>query len=857
MQQKLGAVRRYADGGQVVKQPHPHSIKGLFNSAKGLVSGLQDKISSAIGPETAVQGQARRAAEYDAMKAKYAAQPSPPTPPTPPAQPAQGVSAGLDGAGGTSLDKRMKEAGAYADGGIVQPVGAFRRGGRVRADKKKINYSEGAKLKGPGTAKSDDIDAEIVETGEPIRVANGERILSAEQEKYMQGVAKLSGHESVDDMLRMGTGKPVGPTIKYVPGGARRGASGGMVIGSGSVTDDKMANQMATPLKPTNLQDAVADASFNSMSGIATQDRLNGNNVEEAQLRINNGAQDFARQGQAVTRRTYSSGGPVMTTETDEEGKNKTFVSRNGGKTELLSPIEIANSERSLNQYREDNRMIASGANPLLNIMHNVPEFANGGKICRGGAVRRFKDGGSTDTEVLLGQIPTGGTRAGPTPAAQQPITTYEDKFMPATRAVVSGAADDVGRNIKEGNYGAAVGNAVRGSAGVGPAIIADSWRPWGGAARQVANAASTAFGGSETPMQPEAKSSQPVVRPAQPEAKPEQASYSNEGNRLPAPVGAIRKATDVGFGVTRIDEPGKSPLFTNLEGGADHASNVALMNRKPMTPQDQKALDNLTAKYDAQVRGALAVERYNNEVAAANAANAANMRLAERQARERELTQARKENEMRISSRNALPSEIKRAQAALESLDAIRRDGYARDAMNDIASDNLAQRQRELAIVQAQAAEQAADRRARGAIDQGKHAIEQAQEGRNATIFSQQQANQKRIQDLYAQYQTAPSHERDAIEQQIRVLSGKDPEKRYKTHILPTIKNADGSTTEGGVYVEDNRTGQGDWATKNQASAALPAGLVVGAPTKQADGTYQAGGKSVTIKGGKVTEIK
>ena len=93
----------------------------------------------------------------------------------------------------------------------------------------------------------------------------------------MQGVAKLSGHESVDDMLRMGTGKPVGPTIKYVPGGARRGASGGLVIGSGSVTDDKMESQMATPLKPTNLQDAVADASFNSMSGIATQDRLNGN----------------------------------------------------------------------------------------------------------------------------------------------------------------------------------------------------------------------------------------------------------------------------------------------------------------------------------------------------------------------------------------------------------------------------------------------------------------------------------------------------------------------------------------------------------------------------------------------------
>jgi hypothetical protein len=49
----------------------------------------------------------------------------------------------------------------------------------------------------------------------------------------------------------------------------------------------------------------------------------------------------------------------------------------------------------------------------------------------------------------------------------------------------------------------------------------------------------------------------------------------------VPAPAGAVRKVTDVGNGVTRIDQPGASPLFTNLEGGADNASNVALMNRQ------------------------------------------------------------------------------------------------------------------------------------------------------------------------------------------------------------------------------------------------------------------------------------
>lgn len=44
---------------------------------------------------------------------------------------------------------------------------------------------------------------------------------------------------------------------------------------------------------------------------------------------------------------------------------------------------------------------------------------------------------------------------------------------------------------------------------------------------------------------------------------------------------------------------------------------------------------------------------------------------------------------------------------------------------------------------------------------------------------------------------------------------------------------------------------------TGGAATGQLPPGLVVGAPTKQADGIYQASGKTVTIKGGKVTGIQ
>jgi hypothetical protein len=244
-----------------------------------------------MAPESPEQGRARRAAEYEAMKAKYGTKPAQPS-----TQPSvqTGVGAGLDGSGGNSVEKRLQAAEAgYANGGklngvnvakplgyrpsggggfmgvpvgktmgfgpsggggfIGEPVeiGAYRRGGKV-AQKKSVERvakrkapkekepegdeygddmippdqdgDEGMKLQGPGTATSDSIDAQVVETGEPIRVANGERILSVDQERYMQGVAKQMGHPSVDAMLEQGTGKPVGPTVKYVPQKAARGA---------------------------------------------------------------------------------------------------------------------------------------------------------------------------------------------------------------------------------------------------------------------------------------------------------------------------------------------------------------------------------------------------------------------------------------------------------------------------------------------------------------------------------------------------------------------------------------------------------------------------------------------------------
>lgn len=85
-------------------------------------------------------------------------------------------------------------------------------------------YADGGKIKGPGTPTSDDIDAEVQETGEPIKVSTGERIVSHAQGKLLEQIAKGIGYKSLDDLLEAGTGRPVGPTVK----GGRRAAEGGM-----------------------------------------------------------------------------------------------------------------------------------------------------------------------------------------------------------------------------------------------------------------------------------------------------------------------------------------------------------------------------------------------------------------------------------------------------------------------------------------------------------------------------------------------------------------------------------------------------------------------------------------------------
>lgn len=118
--------------------------------------------------------------------------------------------------------------------GITTGIVGILKGRQQQIDKA-AGFANGGKISGPGTAKSDSISATIRETGEGIRVSNKERIVSAEQDQFLEGVAQAAGYESLDAMLEDGTGKPVGPVVK----GGKRAAATGMAPETDPDTDGR------------------------------------------------------------------------------------------------------------------------------------------------------------------------------------------------------------------------------------------------------------------------------------------------------------------------------------------------------------------------------------------------------------------------------------------------------------------------------------------------------------------------------------------------------------------------------------------------------------------------------------------
>lgn len=128
-------------------------------------------------------------------------------------------------------------------------------GNRQKQIDKASGYANGGLIEGIGTPTSDSIPAKVQETGEDIAVSTKERIVSHEQDKLLQRLAKAMGFDSVDAFFEAGTGKPVGPTIK----GGKRAAENGADLKKPWYMQDPLTALSSSIEKSMNASQSAED----------------------------------------------------------------------------------------------------------------------------------------------------------------------------------------------------------------------------------------------------------------------------------------------------------------------------------------------------------------------------------------------------------------------------------------------------------------------------------------------------------------------------------------------------------------------------------------------------------------------
>ena len=134
---------------------------------------------------------------------------------------------------------------------------------------------------------------------------------------------------------------------------------------------------------------------------------------------------------------------------------------------------------------------------------------------------------------------------------------------------------------------------------------------------------------------------------------------------------------------------------------------------------------------------------------------------------------------------------------------------------------------------------------------DAGRTALARDEFGLKKEASGFQTRAAKRLEDLQNSYQSAKTpEERAAIAQQMRELQVKDAPAEWGIHVTPSIKNADGSTTEGSVYRFNKATGQTE-RVDGAGQPALPPGMKRQIGTANGRPVYEdMNGKQVVAKG-------
>lgn len=408
-----------------------------------------------------------------------------------------------------------------------------------------------------------------------------------------------------------------------------------------------------------------------------------------------------------------------------------------------------------------------------------------------------------------------------PAPVAQIPATQVEGW---RTKAVMDGAAQDAqaawDRGGAEGVAGAA-GAVARGAITAIPTAVGEfaynTVAPLGGLAKGFWNGLT---GGESAPPKESPATAAPAAAPAAPSPKTDAQRGGGNVPAIDTAAATSPQAPAAAPGPGEVTRVGNSYSGTNVSGNIS-INGQAPRNGGQVSAQNMAAADALSARSQqesmARVTAQPAVGFQPAGVTAPVARHSGNDWQARNELRNAQvsassITQSDKWG--KGGDRTATAQYL-----ALQGADAAARG--QQPAMDQAAM-------RENAGIQREGMQQfgATDRAARGfAVDQQRIGIEGRRVDSETEARGFQVRQGQRQEKLYERYDAAKTpEERAAVSQQIRELQGKEAPPSYKSHVLPNIKNADGSTTMGGVYQENLRTGGGQWVQpQGQGGAAQP----------------------------------
>jgi len=256
---------------------------------------------------------------------------------------------------------------------------------------------------------------------------------------------------------------------------------------------------------------------------------------------------------------------------------------------------------------------------------------------------------------------------------------------------------------------------------------------------------------------------------------------------------------------------------------GQPSAQNNAILQRMSDQSQAESMARIGMSQYDAEVQRAKNINA--DEAARNNSVGARMQRLADPFTAE---GRAMRNLQMNIDSsldRNGRPTG---ETAALVAQSKAMSDGY-------LAEPN---QQRTIeAGLEREGMQQAGETARAGMREQGANAREAGRNAltaeelglkREAQGFQTRAALQReQLRNVLVDPNATPEQRKQAQEYlQALAVSDKEPSPQYKSYVMPAIRNADGSTTEGGVYQENTRTGEGRWVKPQdqKPAASIPA---------------------------------